>query len=307
MRKRDNIGFVNSNTIYSLSIPVTEKISSRNLTQFIKTNISNKNIDIDHNTFYYFQYLDSSKSYEIVVFNDCNIENFIFEPFLILGYYYENNIKNRNDIFITQNYFALFINQEFIIYRNIKNETIEDISIYVSQTYNISIDNFINISEKEITIFRKNYFLYLHNNIDFNYQTFNKIDSFKIFQIYLLVATLIFGYILYKKVSPNQKVIIVKPKQNISNKTIKLLKKRYMKHKNNKIIKNSVTLFKYLKINHIKIETINIKKDIAYTTLISEDKRRLYNILTIYNNTKVKSINFNKKKSIYSMVVEIRL
>lgn len=307
MRKRDNIGFVNSNTIYSLSFEVTEKISPKNLTKFIKTNILNENIDINQNTFYYIKYLDSSTSYEVVLFNDCTIDKFIFEPFLLLGYYYNNEIKNKNDIFITQDYFALFINQEFITYKNIKNETIEDISIYVSQTYNISIDNLITVSKEEISIFRKNYFLYQNNNIDFNYQNFNKTDSFKIFQIYLVVVTLIFGYILYEKLSINQKIVIIKPEQNISNKNIKLLEKIYIKHKKNKIIEDTTTLFKYLKINHIKIETINIKKDIVYTTFISKDKRRLYNILTIYNNTKIKSINFDKDKSIYSMIVEIKL
>jgi len=297
MSIEENIGGVDSNTIFSLSIPVSEKISNKHLTNFLKINISNNNININKNTFYYLKYLESSKTYEITIFNDYNIENFIFEPFFLLNYYNNKNIQNSNDLFITNSYFALFINKEFITYKTIKNESIDDIIIYLSQSYNISIDNTITIKDENFKL--------ENGNRNYNYKTFNKNNSFKIFLIYLFLITLIFGYLIYEKLEPKEVIV----KQNKTNSNIKnqRLEKVYQNHKNRKIVEKTIKLFKYLKINKITIEELNIKNKICYSDLISKDKSRLFDILTIYNKTKIISINFDKDRDLYIMRVEIKL
>jgi uncharacterized membrane protein len=305
MRKDDNVGLSSSSTINTLSIKVTERIESKYLTDFILTTIKNSDIQINQKSFYFFTFLKSSLTYEIIVFVDQEKKDFIFEPFLLLGYYYKKRSENSVDLFLLDNFFVLFKNQQFLTFKTIQNAKPDDVKIYLLQTYNIKIDNTIQIDQKESRQIRANYFVHYKDKINYDYGTLYKNNSFKLFQLFVLISTIVFGYFIYEKVNNTKQIKSIRKKDTTLDIAYNRLKNQYKQH-NIKVIDKTIELFKYLKLNKITVELFDFNNNQINISLIHKDKKRLLDFLTIYDTVDVKSIEFQKDKSNYKMIAFIK-
>ncbi|MEA3353852.1 MAG: hypothetical protein U9Q33_08565, partial [Campylobacterota bacterium] len=140
MKNISGIKFIDARDIQTTSLKVTEKIQSKYLLQFIKNNLANQELFITTNSYFYYTFLESTSTYEIIIFNHQDSFNIILEPFLFETLYKDTNPQGY-DIFFTDNYFTVYKNGEFLLLKQITDVSQEDIEIYVSQTYHMDINN----------------------------------------------------------------------------------------------------------------------------------------------------------------------
>ena len=306
MRKDDNVGYVNSKNIKTLSIKTTEQIDSKHLHNFIITSIKNNNIKLEQKSFYYYTFKKETLSYEIIVFNSFEIKEFIFEPFLLLGYYDIKNKQNSSDLFILDNFFALFVNQNFITYKKIQNVNLDDIKLYLTQTYNISIDNIININRLEFRQIRANYFINHHKHTLYKYIA-TKIDSsYKQFLFFVAFCGLVFTYLAFGKITNTDIKTTTISKVSGVDKHYLALKKEYLSF-NKKPYEKTIELFKYLKLKKITILDFEYK-DKKFDILIEHTrKENLMDFLTMYEEATIDSLIYIPATNKYQMKFNIMI
>ena len=310
MKNRDDVKIIDSKAIMTLSQKVTQQINPKYLTQFIKTTISNNDITTNKNSFYYSTFIESSLSYEILIFQTGNINNTILEPFLFISYYNTNNNQKSVDVFILEDRFILFENQKFLILKNVENVSVKDIEIYVNQTYNIKIDNFININKEKLVDIKNKY---LNNNYQTSNIKFNSIiedKSYIVFKLFFLLSTLIFIFTIFLKIYPLNQTI----QENITSSKTTLVQNNYIKlediYKKNttKVMDRTIELFKYLKVNRITLETFEYKNNKIIIKLVDKEKKRLLDFITIYTeDISVNSIEFDKENTTFKMDIIIKI
>ena len=310
MKNKDNVEIIDSKAITTLSQKVTQEIDSKYLLEFIKTSILNSNIPTDKNTQYYYKYIESSLSYEILIFQNNNTNNFILEPFIFLAFYDINETVNSVDVFVSNETFVLFKNRELLVLKNVENVSNEDIKIYVYQTYNIKIDNFIQIDKETIQQLKTKYLLNNYKKIDIKFHKIIENKSFTFFIIFLTVTTLLSLYILSTKMDNSN---IKDSKANKSPQTVLVqnhfskLEKIYNKH-NLKNIEKTIELFKYLKLQGITLETFEYKSNKIYANIVDKQKKKLLDFITVYTeDIEINSIEFNENDSVFIMSVEINI
>ena len=118
MKKKNSVKVLASDSVLSFSINVTEKIDSKYIDDFIRTSIDTQNIQINKNSSFYYKFLETSSSYEIIVFDKTH-KNLVLEPFILLGYYDDFISNNSIDVFLTNKFFVLFIDKKFQLFKNI--------------------------------------------------------------------------------------------------------------------------------------------------------------------------------------------
>ena len=302
--KTDKIKVIDYSFITTFHITVSEEISSKYINQFIRTTVSNSDIDTDENSYLYYNFLPYSSSYEILIFNKNFKGKFILEPFMLLSYYPIDKQINSTDLFITENYFVLFKDKEFILLKNITNIEKDDIQSYIEQSYNLTIDNTIALSKDDIKKLKN---LYLKNNYDINYNflKLQKENSFKYFIYFILLSSTIFGYLLFNKTYTKKQIILPTKKENLEEKNYKNLLNIYKKHDQN-LINKTIDLFKYLKLNKITITSLKYSNKKLNLNINHKDKNKLLAFTTIYNKKiDIKSLNFLKETKNYKMEISI--
>lgn len=287
--------------IKTLSITVTEEIIPKYLLKFLKTTILNSDLIISPNFQFYYNFISSSMSYEIIVFDIPKNKktNFILEPFLPFNYYDNDNL-NTTDLFIADNYFILYKNKELLLYKKITSINIDDVTKYLLQTYKIKLDNIIYLDKKLIkdlqsSYFEKEYILYsLFQN-----------KTFQAFQIFFILITILFGYLAFNNLTGNQ--IITKSSKEVISLENKYNNLIQIYNKNNHLpIDNMIKFFKYVKLNNIIIEHIIYKNKTIKTIAIHKDKKILLDIATMYGkDIDIKYITYNKDLHNYRMEITI--
>lgn len=296
---------IDSTNIQTLSIKVSEKINKKNVFDFIKTNLMNSDVVITSNTYYYFTFMKPYLSYELIVFDKID-DQCTLEPFIFTSYYEKNSTKSI-DLFLTNSYFVLYENKNLLLYKNITNISSEDIESFIYQTYKVQIDNTYTFDNDKIKKIKEDY---LKNNSLSNklkFYSINQNNSFNIFLSFVLVVSTVFGYMIYNKLSVS---IVVQDDSNY----LQVIQDKYQKlkeiYKNNdkKPIDNMVEFFKYLKLNHIRIDSIRYKDKKIQTTLFHKNKKKLFDTLAIYTqNISIKSVIYDQYEEDYKMEISIEL
>lgn len=306
--KDKKIEVIKSNKLKTLSIKVTEEINSKYLFDFLQTNILKSDLIITPNSEFYYSFIKSNMSYEIILFqkSENTLSNFVLEPLLPLGYY-ESNSSDTMDLFYTNNYFVVYQNKKLILFKQITNVTMDDIVLYLLQTYKIKIDTKIKIDDILIENFKNNYIKNpkIRKNYQINLLFIDK--SFQILKVFVLIVTILFGYLLYNNLNGNQ-IISKSSKELIS------LEKRYnnllqMYKKNSKRPLDSMMIFfKYIKLNKIIVDTVMYKNKKIETILIHKNKKILLDTVTMYGKKiDIDYIKYDKKIDKYRMEILIEI
>ncbi len=298
--KSDKIKVIDSSFISTLRVDVSEEISSKYLIKFIRTNIENSDLTIDDNSYFYFTFIDSALCYEILVFTIPKNENFILEPFSLINYYKEDKDVTSVDLFITNNYFTIFKNKEFILLKKISNINPQDVQIYLEQSYKIKIDQ---------TIILPNNFTSIQNNLQttlkYKFFRYKEDNSFRYFLLFSLLCSTLFSYILFDKISNPQQITPVTKQQVLLDTKYDKLTKIYIKH-NNKIITNTIDLFNYLKLNKITITTFKYANNKLNIDIVNKEKNKLFDFTTMYNGKiDIQSLNYLPDNQIFKMGLTI--
>lgn len=289
-----------SKDIQTFSFPVDEEISNKYVLEFIRTSISESTQEISKEHYFYYTYLSKSLSYEVIVL-ELNKKDNIPEPFIFEAFYKAGD-KKGVDIFVTSNYFTLFINGEFKLLKNIEAVLEDEIEIYINQRYALDIDNIILIDEKRLEEIKT---IYLNSNkrVDKKLFPLAKNDSFKYFGLFSLAALLCLVILLFLKYEDSNKSI-----KTIQPQKIKEINSVY---KDPKIVKNMEELFKYLKIYKIKLLDLKYKDKKIFALLTHSDKEKLFDFLSAYDKKLgieiMQKHEKKDKKDIYFLKINMKI
>ncbi len=300
-----NIGlnFIDTSKIQVVAIKVTEKINSQFLQEFLKTTLESNNIPITNTTLVWHSFIEEVKLYEIYIINDTN-HNIDIYPNILSQFY--NNTKNNNttDLFILDNFFAIYKNSKLYCFKSIKNSSIKDIKNYVEQTYQLNLDNTASYDDIKFNTLLNSY---KESKSDLNKPKFIRLkenNSFLFFIIFLIISIGIFIFILFNTYNTSINSIDNK----LSNMQIKYQKLQNKEVPYIKIVPKLIKLFKYIKLENLISKSIVYEKDKIKLNLFHSDKTKLLNFSTIYNSTiTIKNIEFIKDIQLYKMVVQIEI
>jgi len=277
--------------VFVLSLEVSSEISSKYFHQFLLTNLKLNNYNITSDTKIFYKYIPQTLSYDIYL-----IETKLKEFYLYWDLFAQYN--TNNNLIITDEYFLVFKDGEFLLSKANKNYTKEDIQYYLAYTYKFTPDTTYYFSNKELSA------LYTQNNLLFNNQ-FKPLytnNTFYYYLIYLCIVIIssLYLYNQYFKISSidQQKKIL----KNLKNQYhTKLLNQTKISNKS----KIFLELNKYLSLYHIKILNFKFNQQLNIT-LLSKNKQQLYDFIGSYNKKiNIQTLKYIDKKNIYLMELEI--
>jgi len=187
-------------------------------------------------------------------------------------------------------------NKQLICFRQIINNDIEDIKIYVTQTYNLTIDNVYKINNVTFNQFKASF----QNNYSNNFKQLNTNNSFKFFSLYSISILIGFSIFLYsswsKSLNDKQYQQLLKYQKNKTN------------YKTKKIMPNIIEILKYIKLENLTTQKIIYANNKLKLILLHSNKNKLLNFLTLYNNkTTIDKITFLDTNNMYAMELTIVL
>ncbi len=298
-----DFNFIDTSKIQIVTIKVTEQINPHFLQEFLKTNLESNNILINNTTFIWHSFIEETNLYEVYVINDVHHTIDIY-PNIVNQFYNNTNDKNTIDLFIVDNFFAVYKNSKLYFFKYIKNSSIKDIQNYIEQTYKLTLDNIVDYNSNKFNQLLSAYKNSKNNTKKVQFIKLKKDNLFSYFFIFFLISIVIFISISFTTYS-----------NSINSINTKLLKLQiqYKKLQHNKISYIKITpklieLFKYIKIENLISKSIVYEKYKIKLDLFHQDKTKLLNFLTIYNgNISIKNIEFVNDIQLYKMVVYIEI
>ncbi len=188
----ETLDLIDSSHINSFSISVTEEIQPRYLLTFLRTHIENQKFLLNEHSCFYYHFHRSILQYEVIVFNALEKKS-IPEVFILKAY----NTTKKNIVFLLESSFCLFINQELVLLKKVDTLMKEDIKEYISQVYNIIVDDFIEVSPDEIQKLSSQYQKKFYKEEKKRFFPFIELKSFLYFRYFFLIVSLVFSFLLY--------------------------------------------------------------------------------------------------------------
>jgi len=280
---------LDTHKISSLSIKVSENIHKKNLLKFLRTSILNSSLCYTKNSFFYYTYIPSSSTYEIILYEKLSKKT-LLEPFLLNHF---ATADCENIIYVTDTYFVVFMDDELKLLKFISNTTQEDISIYMEQIYGFKDFRFVCLACNDLQVLKEKACTFQNTIVDvplYENKTFQGFLGFCGISFFLVIGffilhiyTLNQTYIQSSSISANQNIIhLNKPLQKITK------------------------LFSYIQSSALYIEKITFKNNKISTVLYDTKKENLLKIVKKYKHKlKIKSMKYNDEKKLYSMDVII--
>jgi len=285
---------IDSKYIKTFSIKTTEQINKKYLLKFLRTNILNSDIKISINDRFYYYYLPQINTYKVLIFESSSYDQFP-EPFI-----FTQNYVDGYNLFITENYFVLFKDSRLVLYKEILSDILkEDIILFIEQTLKIKIDHIAIADKEKIDNLKQTYIYKNHKNFYDLYED----RSFKFFQTFLFIATIVFFYMFFIQI--DKEPINKTDHSTMLQKEYKKLLSIY-KINDKKTILELIEIFKEISLNDILIQSVIYKNKKLVVILSSEKKLNLFNYISkSKKKIAVKSIKYNKDKNYHQMDVEI--
>lgn len=299
---KNSVDILSNDLITTLSIKVTEEINKKDVLKFIKTTIINKHLTVENSLSFYYTYIKEILSYEIIVV-DTNQIDFTIEPFLFLED--ERNELEKSIVFMTKEYFVYYKNRELIFLKKIKNEKPLNIKAFVEHTFKVTLNNIYEVDDNELNKLRE-----LNNQKKSNPKVFKKLqenNGFRTFIYIFILTTTLFLYLLFNDIKKdNNTNICMKNSYKLEKQYHNLTKASYKNDlKPTKYIKE---LFKYLKIDKIKVEKIQYANKKIKINISHKSKEVLMNFLTKYNKKiKINYISSDLPNSRYNMEFSVAI
>jgi len=276
---------VNSTNIQTITIHVTEQIHKSYIDKFLLTKLELNHIIPDDNTYISYSFIANLNIYEIYVVINSSKEPIIL-PEILNKFYTKQNSKHTVDLFILKDFFTIYKNQQFYIFKTIpKLSNLDDIQSYITKTYNLTIDNTYKIDDTKFEEIKNLYIKDIRTNKLKYFKKIKETKSFYFFIFFNFVCIIIFLYYLY--ISYDTTICKLTSKLlslEIQQKQLECTSDKKITN-NKKISLRLIELFKYIKLENLTTTNIKYKNKKVNLSLIDQDKNKLLNFLTIYNNT----------------------
>lgn len=270
-------------------IDVNEKIKQNNLRKFIYTSLTLEDIDYSESNIFV-SYLYKTNKYQVFIFD----KRFTFLEIDIFQCFYKSESKTI-DLFLSDNYFVIYINQHFYYYQKINYEiNDDDLFKYIEKNLELKIDNIHRLSFDDLEELKAEY---IKSNISTSLIDISESNnkSFKIFIFFILLLVILFAIYLYYFIENNEALILSKKEQNQNS-----LMEYKNSHKYNYFDEDIKTILLNLSKNKLKLESFKYKNDELKLSFISKNRIDIYSFLDLYKNKlKENSIDYLKEKKVY--------
>lgn len=281
--------------ILTFSSKVTEKINQKYLKTFFRNILNTENIIVNSKSVIFYNFFNTINEYEIYYFESLS-KNIILEPFVLENYYLDGSSFNKNsyDLFVTDNFFALYQNKILQTFRIIKDEQLDDIKIYLEEKYKIKLSKTIFIDNeklrefKSITIKKNDYKKYKNRFVSFSNES-----RFYIFLTFILISIILFY--IYE----NMKFEI---KESAKKSEIKVFKDKTF------LMVRVESLFKYLKLYEITLDNFHFKNKTILINVDYKNKNTLFDFINGFQNKKrinINSISFDEENKLFKSELSI--
>lgn len=211
---------INFSNISQITKQVSEQIKQKYLHSFIKTAITQSNININKSTTVYFVFIPATNTYEIYLFSSKNKNN-IFEMQLLENYYQLHNLESFGcDLFICEKFFAILSDGKFLLFRENKNYQSHDIVKFIKFAYDIEVKNIFQIDNQTLNICKSD----ISNIKLLKFLHINKQYQGYFFVAYAILVVFLFVYFSEQSRQVRQPVNDIKELQNpqVDNKYTKI-------------------------------------------------------------------------------------
>lgn len=274
-------------TIDTFLVEVNEPIVGAHLNEFIFFKLDENSVTADASSRVFVSYLHQCKRYFIAHFKANN--NAFIEPQILKAYFNHSfEIKNQTTLFIIDNYFALYFNNELLFFKEIKQKVTRlDITNFIEKTLQFTIDNCIELTNAE--------YILLENEFKNNFEHLKKLPLLKnnqykeikkFFTVVSFALALIVMAFLYEnngesslKTEPNE--VITYPKKELL--TYKL-----------------ALVIEQINQYDLTLVSLDLNSDWLVLSLQHEDKTKLIEFLTVYK-CDVKTLQYNEKERVYEL------
>lgn len=300
--------FIKIKNVQTFLTKVSEKINTKYIKDFIYTKIQSQNLTLDDNSKIHYFYIEEISSYQITIINSKS-KNIVLEPYLFLTKYLNKNDDSTN-LYICNNFFALYNNGKLIYFDNIKDGTEKkDIIKYLNQTFSLSINNIYDINEEELKEYEKEYILNSKEFPQFSYMTkkSNKIAIYYLFYLFIVLMILAIYFVNYfnqNRVNIKNDMKDVKLEQ-VKNEYQNLLEKY---EDNKKMTSYLINLLNTLNKNNIKLRSLKISQEKIQIRIKAKKKEVLLNFLDFYDEDSIiNNMRYIKEDNCYEILATIRL
>lgn len=279
--------------IDSFFIEVSEAISPKYLHDFIHSNLTLKGVTLDASSVIFYSYLSMCKQYFVAHFRVKN-KPFFLEPQLLKSYYFEKTkVQNQIDLFILENCFVVYENQELLLFKPTKQKvTVEQINHFIQKSLHLCVDNCIEINHQQANVFQKDFeanfdaiepLSYLKNN---HYKELKRFVG--VCLICLLAIFLALTYdIFYDNTNQHNTQKIIYPQKEV--KSIKIAD----------VIK---------RMNHYELRLLSMDyhNELLFLTLQHTNKSHLIEFLTYYQ-AEVNTLKYKTQERVYELSASFKL
>jgi hypothetical protein len=269
-----DINLISLSNIQNISIQTSQKISPQNRYNFIASSLQLHDISINNSSKIFHSFIEEVNIYEIYIASSQEMKN------QIQTNVFAKLCKNTYDLFILEDYFVVYKNKHFYLFKENKTYSVKDIKEYLKFKYKIDVLSEQYISQSKFKECQNDFL----NNKSLKQYSFDNLKQSKAYYYYILYIIII-SVLTYNSFYNEKQIQIQKPIINLKNNL-------YI----NEILMN---------INKYNIALENIIYNKKYTVYLnSTNKNNLYKFLSIYKkNLQIKSFFKNDKK--YFMEIEI--
>ncbi len=159
--------FVDLDKLKIVEINSTEKIDRKDIQRFIKTNLKNQNIKIEHHNHYFYNYCDRFGLYQVFVLKKELFKNIVIEPYIFSVLFNKKDIYlNSNTLIITDRYTVIYTDGKMSrVFLNSLSNSQDDVINYLKQQ-KITIDEIKRYKKNKIESFKQKFKTNKIKNLD---------------------------------------------------------------------------------------------------------------------------------------------
>lgn len=283
------------NQINFIEIEVSEEIDIKNIKNFISTSLTLKNKNISNKDKIYLNYIKELKQYQVFILE----KDYKYFDFQIFESFFDaENQNNESNLFVCDNFFALYKNGLCYYFQNIQdNIKIDEVIDFINKKFFINIKNVEKVDNKQLEELRKKY---LKNNNKNLLKTISLKNNYS-FKFYLLYIFLLCFFSIFSTFNNQFYQETIQENPNLLEKIKNDFKFICLENKIKPILKD---IEKYkLNLNSFEVRENNLKIRITsslrndFYLFFEENKNELIN----------SSINYIEDKNIYEAVANVRI
>jgi len=303
-----SINFIKLENVKTFLSKVSEEIDNKYIKNYIYTQIQSQNLTLDNNSKIVYSYIQKINSYQISIIYTKN-KNIIIEPFVFAILYLEKD-KGDLDLYICDNFFALYDNAKLIYFKEIKSGfEKKDVIKYISQTFDTKIDNIYDVNENKLDEYKNRYNKNIKKISGIKYLTKQNNKRAVYYLSYLLVVSVILGLYSFNIFSQNRINIV----NNIKDVKLEQVKNEYqtllLQYKDNKkVTANLINLFNILDKNEIRLINLKVSQDRTKVMIKAEKKEVLLDFLDFYDeDSTINNMRYIKSENCYELLATVKL